>query len=186
MQHLFLNWTGLDFVIAAILLFSIIVSFFRGFLREAISLLTWFLAFVGALKFAPDVSNLLHSVISSPKSRYVVAAVLIFILVLILGMIVNKLAHALVTTSGLGFIDKILGFIFGVARGLLFVTIMLLIIQASPFQNDAWVKKSQIAPYYQPYVTHFSDLLPKEIKTVSSWVGHLTSRANALTPPVNA
>src|SRR3989338_1774982 len=112
------HFNGLDYAIIGIVLLSLIISFFRGFLREAISLITWFCAFVAALKFSPIFTQWFHF-IPHDKTRYVVCAVATFIVVMIIGMLINKLAHALVTTSGLGFFDRILGVVFGVARGLL-------------------------------------------------------------------
>ncbi|MCX7125869.1 MAG: CvpA family protein [Gammaproteobacteria bacterium] len=174
MGHLFLNWNCLDYIIAGILLLSIIISFFRGFLCEAISLITWFLAFFAGLKFAPVVSALLHPLIKHEVTCYIVSVLLIFLIVLILGAIINKLVHSLERTSGLGFFDRLLGLVFGAARGFLFVTIILVAISASPDKDAPWMKQSQLVPYYKPLVTYFQALIPKEVRTVSSWIGRLT------------
>lgn len=170
-----MHFTILDYVILAVILLSIVVSFFRGFLREAISLITWFLAFWAGLKFAPMLSglNIAQRMISHNTARYVAAVVAVFLVVLILGMLINKLAHVLVTTSGLGLFDRVLGFIFGAARGALFAVIILVIINAMPAQNAAWATHSQLAPYFKPLVDKFSVLIPKEVAKASTWVDKL-------------
>ena len=182
MSHLFLNWNALDYILAVIVLASVIFSFFRGFVREAISLVTWFLAFYLALKFAPSVSGLFHSVISNPKAAYIAAAIVIFVVVLILGAVVSKLAHGVIQLSFLGFFDKILGFAFGVVRGILLVTIILFIIQLTPFHDAAWMKASQLAIHFQPLITHFNALLPKDILKEASvtLMGHISSIGHSL------
>ncbi|MCX7121273.1 MAG: CvpA family protein [Gammaproteobacteria bacterium] len=166
----FSHFTNLDFVILGILLLSSIIGLFRGFLREAISLVAWFFAFFLALRFSPLLSNSLKSVIVNDTARHVLSAICIFIAVLIVGLIIRKIIVALVKVSGLGFFDRFLGLLFGAARGVLFNTIILVIIQAGPLQNSAWAKNSVIAPKYKPMVDFFNKLMPAEINKVSSWV----------------
>lgn len=174
MKQLVLNWNIFDFIIVGIIFLSVITGFFRGFLREAISLATLFLAFYAALKFSPALGGIFQSFISTPKIRYIIAAILTFLIVLLLGMIINKLAHGLVTVSGLGLIDKILGLVFGAARGVLFVTIILLIIQVGSFHHTAWYEQSQLTPRFQPIVARFSGLIPKDVLKVSAWMHHFS------------
>lgn len=164
------HFTSLDYILMVVLLVSVVVSFFRGFLKEAISLITWFVAFVAALKFAPLLSDHMQNHIANGTIRYILSAVSIFIVVMIVGMLINKLAHALVTTSGLGVVDHLLGFIFGVLRGILFCSILLLILQASPVQSSDWVAHSILAPYFQPMLGHFSKWIPSDVRTVSTWM----------------
>lgn len=177
MNSVSMHLNSLDYIIMGVVALSIIISFFRGFLKEAISLATWFLAFVAALKFAPWVSNdILHSAISHETSRYIASCVLIFLGVMIIGIVVNKLAGTLVTISGLWIFDRVLGIVFGAARGLLIAIIGLVIIQAGPFDNTAFAKESQLTPYFQPIVTQFESYLPKEVQHVSQWMKQMSDQ----------
>ncbi|OGT44842.1 MAG: hypothetical protein A3E82_06160 [Gammaproteobacteria bacterium RIFCSPHIGHO2_12_FULL_38_11] len=166
----FSNWTSLDFVIVGILLLSLIVGLFRGFFREVISLVTWFFAFFLAFRFSPTLSVILKPVILNDTARHVLSAICIFIVVLIIGVIIQKIITSLVKMSGFGFFDRLLGLVFGTARGFLFNTIILVIIQAGPLQNAAWAKNSIFAPKYKPFVDFFNKMLPKEVNKVSGWV----------------
>src|SRR3990167_3864598 len=165
-----MHFNTLDYIILGILFISIIVGLIRGFLREAISLATWFFAFIAALKFSPWVAELLHSAISHTMTRYAVSGLLIFIAVLIIGAIVSKLVHLLVSATGFGFLDRLLGFVFGAARGILCGTMMLLLIGASSYQNADWVKQSELAPHFQPIVAYFVPLLPKDLTSMAALV----------------
>ena len=166
MSQFFQHWNALDFILAAIFLISVILSFFRGFVREAISLVTWFLAFYLALQFSPALSGALHCVISHPKAAYAVSFVVIFIIVMILGGIVKRMAGEIVRIAFLGFFDKILGIIFGAVRGLLFIAIILFIIQLTPMHDSDWIKASALAPHFQSVLVRFNSLIPKEILTI--------------------
>lgn len=171
-----LHFNVLDYVIIGVFLLSIIIGFFRGLLREAISLITWLLAFIVALKFSPSVSSLFHSFIHSDSVRHIAAVLLLFFAVLIIGMVCNKLAHTLVSVSGLGLFDRLLGFVFGAARGLLFVTILLLVIDASPYQKADWMQHSRLAPIFQPYVVFFKQMMPTEMARISTWLKNSTAQ----------
>lgn len=179
MTNLFLNWTALDYALAAVMFFSVILSFFRGFIREAISLVTWFLAFYFALQFAPTLSGALHF-ISNPKISYAISAILIFLIVLLLGKIVGKLAHEVMKISLLGFFDKILGFIFGVVRGALFITIILFVIELTSWHTAAWYQHSQLAPHFQKCVDYCRTLLPKELLPKSGFIDQMKAITNSL------
>ncbi|PIZ03745.1 MAG: hypothetical protein COY58_07880 [Gammaproteobacteria bacterium CG_4_10_14_0_8_um_filter_38_16] len=171
------HFTELDYILIAVILISVIAGFFRGFLREAISLATWFLAFLGALKFAPALSNATKHMMAHDTVRYVICVIVIFLVIWIIGVLINKLAHTLVSTAGLGLFDRVLGFIFGAARGFLFAVIVLLIVSVTAAQNAAWVKRSVLAPYFQPVVTKFAKLIPKDVGKVETWVDKLRAVA---------
>lgn len=161
-----------DIAIIAVVGLSVIVSFFRGFIREAVSLITWIVALILALKFASMLGDQFTSFIASPSLRYTLAFVIIFLVVLILGMILNKFVRYLVDKTGIGFFDRLLGVIFGFARGILLVAIVLLLLQVSGLQNEKWLKDSKLADRFQPLVSWLSGYVPKQIENVSRWINN--------------
>lgn len=164
------HFTGLDYTIAGVVLFSVILSFFRGFLKEAISLLTWVLAILLPVKFAPEVSKLLETYIASNDLRYGLSLGIVFIVVFIVGLFVNMMAGGLVKTTGLGFLDRILGVVFGAGRGLMLAVAIILVIGLTPYHQAAWVKNSVLLPKLRPLVNHLQSHLPEKIGHVSSWL----------------
>jgi len=163
-----LNW--FDLVIMAIILLSIVISFFRGFLREAISLITWITGVLVALKFAPHASNLLPSFIHSTMLRFLIAFVALFLAVFILGFIVNFIIKRLIDMTGLSIVDRVVGIFFGSVRGLIAVGAILMFISVSPMQKAEWAKNSQLAPEFTPLVTWLDTYLPEKFRNVSQWV----------------
>lgn len=174
-----MHFNSLDYIILAILFISVVIGLIRGFVREIISLITWLVAFVAALKFSPWVAtHWLHTAISHVMTRYIVSGLIIFLAILILGAIVNKLVHLFISATGFGFFDRLLGLVFGAARGTLCVTIMLLLIGTSDYRNTDWMKNSALAPHFQLIVKHFEPLLPKDLETLASLVKKLNANAD--------
>jgi membrane protein required for colicin V production len=168
MSAILSGFTGLDYAIIGVIFLSLLFGLIRGFTKEIISLAAWIAAFFAALKFSPEVDALLQSAITHPVTRYVVSIVLIFLAVIILGCILNKIIHALLKFTGFGFFDHLLGLIFGAARGVIFITIMLLALSLMPSQNAAWAKDSKLAPHFAPLVDRFSAELPADLKALKS------------------
>ncbi|MFV9988905.1 MAG: CvpA family protein [Coxiella endosymbiont of Dermacentor nuttalli] len=104
------NWV--DCTIIGIVIFSIIVSFFRGFVREIISLVTWIAAVTVAFKFTEPIQIYLNIWISSDFLRYIVAFSILFLAVFIFGIFVNLITRILVRKTGLTIIDRLLGVFF--------------------------------------------------------------------------
>ncbi len=168
-----ISWTQLnflDYAILAVIAISIIISFLRGFIKEAVSLAIWVAAFILAIKLAPPLANHLQSYIHSPSLRFGICFIIIFIIVLILGIFINVVIAALVDKSGINLIDRLVGVIFGAARGILVVAILLLLITFGGQQPIPWVKQSQLAPQFQGLVNWLGGFLPQQIQQVSEWV----------------
>jgi len=166
LEHL--NW--FDFVIMAIIVLSITISFFRGFLKESISLITWVMAVVVALKFASRVTDLMQSLIHSEILRYLVAFLALFTLVFILGVIINLIVHRLIDVVGLTIVDRVLGIVFGSARGLIAVAVILMFLSVTPMEDTKWLATSQLAPEFTSMVTWLDGFMPEQLQQVSQWV----------------
>jgi membrane protein required for colicin V production len=140
-----MNWA--DWVILAILVVSSLISLKRGFVREALSLVNWFIAFFIAMSFHAALAGLLQAYIGAPSLREMVAFASLFALTLIVGAMVNNLLVELVRMTGLGGTDKTFGMIFGLLRG--FIIVMAILILVPPFvpiDQDGWWQQSMLIP----------------------------------------
>ncbi|HEX4881249.1 MAG TPA: CvpA family protein [Porticoccaceae bacterium] len=141
-----------DWIILAIIGGSALISLVRGFVREALSLLAWIIAFVLATLFHPRLAGLLTDAISTPSLRVIAAWSAIFLAVLLVMGVVNFLLTRLVRASGLSGTDRFLGSLFGAARG--FVAVLALVIlvpQFLPVQQDPWWYQSALIPVLQGF-----------------------------------
>ena len=141
-----MNW--IDASILIIMMLSSIFGLWRGLVREIFSLVTWIFALLVARRYSDVLANLLFSSFDNQTISYVVAFALIFIIVMMLGTLLNFLLSKLLMFTGLKFIDRLLGGVFGIARGVIISFIGLF---ASSFffsQAQVW-QQSKLIPYGQ-------------------------------------
>jgi membrane protein required for colicin V production len=141
---------GLDWIILAIVVVSGLISIVRGFVKEAISLASWVLAFWVALAFAAKLAILMPDALESPTVRWVAAAVCLFMVTLIVGGLANFLISTLVEKTGLSGTDRALGVAFGVMRGVAIVAILVLVIGDTAMREANWWRDSTLRPYLDP------------------------------------
>ncbi len=138
----------IDYIIIGIIAFSVLISIFRGFVREVLSLGSWVVAFIVASQFYPYLATYLTQ-IESPYVRNGSAIGILFIATLIVGAIVNYVIAQLVDKTGLSGTDRVLGAAFGLVRGTLIVAAMLFFIDTfTNFEQADWWKESQLIPHF--------------------------------------
>jgi membrane protein required for colicin V production len=128
------DYTIIDGVAAAIILISGILAYSRGLVRETLSIVGWGGAAVIAFIFAPRGKDLVYEIPlvsgvvgDSCEIALVISFTLIFIVALIVISLFTPLLAGMVSNSALGVIDRGLGFIFGLARGVLLVIVALFV-----------------------------------------------------------
>ena len=153
----------IDVVIISLVALSAILSLFRGFVKEALALITWLVALWVAMAFYEELATWLSQWIAVPSAQKVTAFGILFVCVLLLGAIVNYLAGKLVDKTGLTGTDKMLGVVFGVARGAVIVSILVLLAGLTPVPQDPWWQDSQFLGYFENFAMWMRDFLPSEI-----------------------
>ena len=153
----------IDVVILALIALSAILSLFRGFVREAVALATWLVALWVAMAFHEDLAAILSQWIETPSAQKITAFAVLFICVLLLGAIINYLASKLVDKTGLTGTDRLLGIVFGVARGGVIVAILVLLAGLTPFPQDPWWQDSQFIGYFEELAMWIRSYLPDDI-----------------------
>lgn len=156
-----MNW--FDYLIIGVIALSAFISLWRGFVREAFSLAVWILAFWVGWNFFRDLAPHLETWVGTPSIRLALAFVILMILTLMVGGLVNFLLVKLVESSGLSGTDRLIGVVFGAARGALLVAALVLLAGLTPFPEDPWWKASVLAPYFQELALWLRDLLPQDI-----------------------
>ena len=129
-----MTFTLVDAVVLLIVLISGMLAFARGFTREALALAGWIVAAFGAFYFAPFLEPLIREIpvvgefLRSSCTLSVLAAFAVsFAIILVLISIFTPLISGAILDSALGSIDRGLGFLFGVARGVLLVAVLYLL-----------------------------------------------------------
>ncbi len=153
----------LDYVLIGIVLVSSLISLARGFVREAFSLAVWVLAFWVSWSFFREVAVQLQPWIQSPTVRLGLAFAGLMVLTLVLGGLVNYLLVQLVERTGMSGTDRFIGMIFGAARGVLLVSVLVLLAGLTSFPRESWWQASHLVPYFQELAYWLRDLLPPNL-----------------------
>ena len=131
----------------AIVGLSTLLSLLRGFTREALSLLGWIAAFVMAYVFAGELASRMTGLISNITARYIAAWLLLLVGVLLLTGLISMLMAQMVRATGLGTLDRLLGTIFGFARGVIIVLVLVFLVrELLPPRDQVWLYQAQLMP----------------------------------------
>lgn len=141
-----MNWA--DWVILAMVAISSLMSLRRGFVKEALSLLTWVAAFVVARLFTNQLSTLLVEHIQTPSARVAAAFLILFVATLFAGALLNNLIGLLIKATGLSGTDRVLGMAFGIARGGVLVVVLVALLGMTPVIEDPWWRDSTLIPHF--------------------------------------
>lgn len=152
-----------DYAILAMLAISAVISVFRGFIREALSLVGWVAAVWLAITFSGDLATLLEGQVEVPSVRQALAFFVIFVGVLLLTAVAIWLAGLLVDKTGLTGTDRMLGVIFGIARGLVIVALLVVAAGMTPLPQDPWWQDSTFLPHFESMAREIRELLPPDI-----------------------
>src|SRR5512139_1078318 len=137
-----------DYFIIGTIVVSALVSLLRGFVREALSLAIWILAFWVAWTFFRDLAPVFGNWVSTPSVQFGIAFGLLLIVTLLVGGILNYLIGRLIDETGLSGTDRMLGMVFGIARGALVVAILVLLARATPLPQDPWWRESALLGHF--------------------------------------
>lgn len=149
----------IDYAIIAVIGFSCLVSLIRGFVREALSLVTWGCAFFVASHYYTYLA-VWFTGFQDELVRNGIAIGALFIATLIVGAIVNATLGALVDKTGLSGTDRVLGICFGALRGALIVAAILFFLDTFTdlAKSDDW-HNSQLIPHFSIIIGWFFDYL---------------------------
>ncbi len=152
-----------DIAMLAVILISALISLVRGFVKESISLATWLAAGFIALSYYLVLADLLLPYIESPTMAQAVAFALLFLATLIVGAIINYMVSQLVSKTGLGGTDKTLGVVFGAARGVLIIAMIVLFAGLTPMPSEPWWQQSILVEHFLNVALWIKDLLPQDV-----------------------
>ena len=140
-----LTWA--DYAIVITCAASGLFGLWRGFVKEAFSLATWLVAIFLAWKFAWVLEPMLGDWITEPGLKVWAARAAILILALIAGSLIGWFVRALIHTTGLGGMDRLLGGAFGVARGVLLVGLAVMGLELAGLDQDPWWQQARFRPW---------------------------------------
>lgn len=151
-----------DYGIIGIIAVSAIFGFLRGFVRESMSLMTWILAGVLGTLYCEEVGALFTS-ISMVGIRLLLAFILIVLTTLIVGGIVSHLLSKLIKSTKFSITDRIIGILFGLARGVVVIAIVVLMVKPSIISKKEIWKSSMLVSQFEPVSLWIKAQLPEDL-----------------------
>jgi membrane protein required for colicin V production len=153
----------LDWLLLAILVYSIAVSWFKGFVREVLGLITVLVGVLLAAWFYRGVGRLFKDVVRTENIALFFGFSLIFVMTLVAGFVVIWLVTKFMKFAKLQWADRLLGAAFGFIRGWLISAAILLALTAFEIQTER-LKGSELAPYFLPGSRVIAVMTPYEMK----------------------
>ncbi len=158
-----MNW--LDYVLIAVLAFSAIQSFRRGFSREIISLGAAVAGLVLGMWFYGTAGLLVSRWITSERAQHWVGFLMVFLAVVLAGALVGAIVRKFLSVVGLSFFDRLLGAAFGLLRGaVIAIALLTAWIAFGPRVAPGAMVHSQIAPWLMKASELFVSIAPAELK----------------------
>ncbi|MDR2212981.1 MAG: CvpA family protein [Pseudomonadales bacterium] len=135
-----------DIVIIAVIALSGLIGIVRGLVREVMSLAVWVLAAFFAAAFDERAAPWFSGVIASPPVQQVAGFALMFVLGIFIGGVITNMAVKMTSAIGLGPPDSALGMLFGILRGILLVTLVVVVSVRFDLFSE-WYADSSLVPY---------------------------------------
>lgn len=155
--------TVIDIVVLAIVGISILFGMLRGLMREVLALVAWAASFLLANLLAPDAATLLPQAMASEEFRLLVSFVVIFLVALVGLSVLAILASKVVRIVGLGPADRVVGGVFGLARGALVVMILVLLAGLTALPRQPMWRNAVLSGTLEAVAGHVKEWLPADL-----------------------
>ena len=170
-----------DLAVLGVIALSSIFAFARGFVREALSIVAWVGAALTTLYGFTHVYRFVVRFVTTPLLADLIAGAGLFVISLIVLTILTGYLARFVQSSALSPIDRTLGLIFGVARGVFLVSLAYLVLDISLPQNDrpGWIKQAKSEPFLAQGAELLRGALPEPLQMKGAAAGDDAQRALA-------
>ena len=154
---------ALDWIFVALLLASMLMGAWRGLVYEFLSLAGWVVAFVVAQWLARDAAALLPIDEAQETVRYAAGFILVFIVTVFACGFLAWLGKKLVEAIGLRPVDRTLGAVFGVLRGVLILLVLVVMAGLTGLDQAPWWQEARSAVLLSDWVKELKPMLPQEL-----------------------
>jgi membrane protein required for colicin V production len=151
----------IDIIILVAIIVSVVVGMVRGFVKEAISIAALLLAIWAAIYFGPAVGVAMAGWLDSEELQMWFGRIFLFAVIRSIGGVLSWGLSKLVRLSILSGMDRFLGSLFGVCRGLLLIAVAIILGQYAGFSNDPWWQGSMLIPHLEVVADWIKEMAPQ-------------------------
>ncbi|MDJ0760397.1 MAG: CvpA family protein [Woeseiaceae bacterium] len=157
----------IDIAIAVAIVLSAVVGLFRGFVKEAISIASLLFAIWAAMYFGPTIGSVSDSWLTSRELQIWFGRILVFAVILSVGGLLGWAVSKLVRLSVLSGMDRFLGSLFGIGRGVLLTAVFLIGGEFAGFDNDPWWDESKLIPHFEVVADWIRVMAPQGLEMLT-------------------
>ncbi len=153
-----------DVIILVVVAFCLVRGLFRGFIREVSSIVGVLAGVYGASTYYRLVEPFFHQWVDNPGYRKIISFFVLFCAILIVVNLVAALIRYLLNIVFLGWVDRLCGMVFGAAKGLIIVSVLLIMVTTLVPRNTAFVSESRLGPHVATVSEAMSVLVSREMQ----------------------
>lgn len=155
--------TLFDYVALGIVSLSLLFGLWRGVVGEILALVAWAIGIVAAIQFGSQVGQAVFSGVTDPAIRTLAGCVTIFVGVLVAMSLVRMAVRSMVKALGLSASDRLLGMLFGLARGVLVSMVLVGLGGMTAAPKQSWWKDATLSPPLETAVLVARQWLPGDL-----------------------
>ncbi len=155
--------TSFDYGVLLVVGLSIVISMMRGLVKEILSIAAWFLAIYVSKTYAYQVLPLLPDAIPSQSLRILAAFLILFLATLLVASLVSITISTLFSQLGLGWLNRFLGAFFGLARGIIIVSVIVFLAGLTNLPKDSRWQNAMFSAPIEALVISALPFLPNYI-----------------------
>jgi membrane protein required for colicin V production len=155
--------TLLDLILLVVMLISGLLAMIRGFMREVLSIAAWLIAAIVTLWAYPRLSPVVHHYFNSKMVSIALTVGVVFLVTLLVVSIATVKISDMVLDSRVGALDRTLGFLFGLGRGLIIVVVAFIFFAwlVPPKARPTWVQNAKSRVVLEATGNWLRSLLPE-------------------------
>lgn len=157
------DFTWFDWVVLAVIALSSLLGVWRGVVSEVLALVAWVAAFFAARMWGSDMAEILSAGLRNlqdPALRQMAGFATVFVATLLLFAVARFVLSRLLRAVGLGLVDRFLGALFGLGRGMLLALLGVLLGGLTSLPRQPWWHESMLAPPMETAVLAAKPWLP--------------------------
>ncbi|CAM2196704.1 CvpA family protein [Paraburkholderia sp. A1RI_3L] len=159
-------FTAFDYAVMAVIVLSALRGTWRGFLSEVFGLVGWIVAFLVACRFVGLVVPWIPANWpGGALTQWLIAFAVIVVGVILVAGVASAVLSRLVQATGLSGVDRSLGLLFGLARGVVLVLILVALAGLTELPKQAFWRDALLRPYAEQGVRELKPLLPEALAT---------------------
>ena len=163
-QDFLIQVTLFDYIFFVLTIYFLIQGSRKGFVLSLLSAAKWVLAYILTIYFFPKVKPFFEGMLDNEYVLDIVVGVILFILIIFFVLLINKAISKVITYTGLGSVDKVFGFFFGIAKSYLII-VCLFTVADVVYNSKKWplnLKDSLTFPWVEKGSIYLIKVFPNQ------------------------